>query len=87
MVKNPPRYGLLTFQSPIRHCRQLRNRITTFVIVIAFDDCIDIIIKRRHFIGLGIGLRFAGEAIQYHGFDAHLIFEQSDQFNLATQYV
>ena len=79
-------YVLLTFQSPIRHCRQLQIRIATFVRAITFDDYIDIIIERLQFIDLRLSLIFIDVVSQYLLFDDHLIFELSGRFIQVIQY-
>ena len=86
MRKYLPKYRLLTFLSPTHRCHQLLNRITTSTIVIAFDDCIGIIIEQQLIIDLRLSLVFIDGASQCHEFDGHLIFEQSDRFTQVIQY-
>ena len=86
MRKYLPKYRLLTFLSPTHRCHQLLNRTITSIIVIAFDDCIDIIIERQLIIDLRSSLIFIGVVSQCHEFDVHLVFGQSDQFTQVIQY-
>ena len=75
-----PKFILLTFQSLARRCRPPPTRTAASATVVAFDDCIGIIIGLLLLVvDLSSILEFIDEVIQCLEFNAHLEFMLSGQ--------